>query len=154
MIVLTFDVDPKGRPIIELFVAASVPRITALEALGAAPPSPVMVRALVDTGANRTNVQKSILDRLGLEAVGEELVHTASTAGEPKQVGACAVQLFFAGVPGGRLAADLRVLEAEDLGGLGVEMLLGRDILDWFLLFFNGPEGRFTLAFSPSTSPL
>jgi len=91
MIVLTFDVDSEGRPLIELFVAVSVPRITVLEALGEAPPSPVAVRALVDTGASRTNVQRSVLDRLGLEAVGEELVHTASTAGEPKQVGAYAV---------------------------------------------------------------
>jgi hypothetical protein len=151
MIVLTFDVDPWARPLIELFVAVSVPRITVLEALGEAPPSPVMVRALVDTRASRTNVQKSILDRLGLEAVGEDLVHTASTAGEPKQVGAYAVQLFLAGVPGGQLAADLRVVEAEDLRGLCVEVLLGQDVLSRSLLFFNGPEGRFTVAFSPST---
>jgi len=57
-------------------------------------------------------------------------------------------------VPGGRLAADLRVVEAEDLRGLGVEVLLGQDVLGRFLLFFNGPEGRFTVAFPPSTSPL
>jgi hypothetical protein len=55
--------------------------------------------------------------------------------------------LFFAGVPGGRLDPDLRVVEAEGLGGLGVEVLLGRDVLGRSLLFFSGPEGRFTLAF-------
>jgi len=153
MIVTTFDPDSKGRPLIELFVTASVPRIAALEALGEQPLSPVLVRALVDTGASRTIVEKSVLDRLGLEPVGEEIVHTASTGGTPKRVGAYAVQLFFAGVPGGRLAADLRVVEAEDLGGLGVEILLGRDVLSRLLLFFNGPEGRFTVAFSPSTAP-
>jgi len=46
------------------------------------------------------------------------------------------------------------VVEAEDLRGLGVEVLLGQDVLGRFLLFFNGPEGRFTVAFPPSTSPL
>jgi hypothetical protein len=109
---------------------------------------------LIDTGASRTNVEKSVLNRLGLEPVGDEFVHTASTAGKPKQVGAYAVQLFFAGVPGGQLAADLRVVEAEGLVALGVEVLLGRDVLGGFLLFFNGPEGRFTIAFSPAASPL
>ena len=90
-----------GQPLIELFAAVSVPRITVLEALARgttiAGHGPSI--GWVDTGASRTNVQKSVLDRLGLEAVGEELVHTASTAGEPKQVGAYAVQLFLAGVP-------------------------------------------------------
>jgi hypothetical protein len=150
MIVRTWDADPRGRPVIEPFVAASVPRVAALEASGESPPSPVLVPALVDIGASRTNVQKSILDRLGLEPVAEEWVHTASTGGTPIEVRAYAVQLLLAGVPAGRLAADLRVVEAEDLRALGVELLLGRDVLDHCLQVFNGPERRFTVAFPPT----
>ena len=88
MIVLTLDPDYKGRPVLDLFVSASVPRIAALEALGLTPPTPVEVRALIDTGASRSNVQRSMLNRLGLEPVGEEMVHTASTGGTPKKVDA------------------------------------------------------------------
>jgi predicted aspartyl protease len=150
MIVLTLEADPRGRAIIEVFLTASVPRVAAMEALGERPPSPISVRALVDTGASRTNVQKSVLEQLGLEPIGEESVHTASTAGSPRAMSAYTSQLFLAGVPAGQIATDLRVVEAEDLSALGVEMLLGVDILNRCLLFFNGPEGRFTIAFSPA----
>jgi hypothetical protein len=148
MIVLTLDADHKGRPVIELFVAASAPLTAAMEGLGVTPHPPIGVRALIDRGASCSNVQKSILDQLGLEPVGEMLVSTASTAGTPKAVSAYAVQLFFAGVPGARFDADLRVAAADDLSSLGVDMLLGRDVLGRCLLFFNGPERRSTLAFS------
>lgn len=153
MIVLTLRADHKGRPVIELFVAASAPRTAAMEALGVTPRPPIGVRALIDTGASCSNVQRSVLERLGLEPVGEVLVQTASTAGTPKEVAAYAVQLFFAGVSGARFDADLRVVAADDLSALGVEMLLGRDVLGQCLLFFNGPEGRFTLAFSSAVAP-
>lgn len=153
MIVLTLDADARGRPVIDLFLAPSAPRIAAMEALGLTPTAAVGVRALIDTGASRSNVQRSVLDQLGLEPVGEELVFTASTGRTPKEVYAYTVQIFLAGVPGGRIDADLRVVEAEDFHGLGVEMLLGADVLGRCLLFLNGPEGRFTLAFSPTASP-
>ena len=149
MIVPSFDVDGRGRPVITLFLAAGALRIAALEALGEASPAPVEVRAPVDTGASRTTVQKSVLDRLGLDPVGADSLYTASTGKTPKEVDAYAVQPSFAGVPGGRLDPDLRVVEAEDLGGLGVDVLLGRDGLGLCLLSFNGLEGRFTLAFPP-----
>jgi hypothetical protein len=148
MIVVTLDADDNGRPVIEIFLAASAPRTAAMEESGLTPNPPIGVKALIDTGASCSNVQKAILDRLGLEPVGEALVQTASTGGTPKQVAAYAVQLFLAGVSGGTFDADLRVLAADDLSGLGVEMLLGRDVLGRCLLFCNGPEERFTLAFS------
>jgi hypothetical protein len=108
MIVLTFSADARGRPIIELYLTPSAPRIAAMEALGVTPHAPVGVQALVDTGASCSNVQRSVLHRLGLEPVGEELVHTASTGGTPREVRAYSVHLFFAGVPGGRLDSDPR----------------------------------------------
>jgi hypothetical protein len=106
MIVMTLEADQKGRPIIELYLAASAPRTAALEELGVTPNPPIGVRALIDGGASCSNVQRSVLDQLGLEPVGEELIQTASTGGTPKQVSAYAVQLFFPGVPGARFDAD------------------------------------------------
>jgi hypothetical protein len=150
MIVLSFDADARGRPVIEVYMTASVPRVAAAEALGESSPPPIAIRALVDTGASRTMVQHSALVRLELDPVGVEYVYTASTGATPKEALAFAVQLFLAGVPGGQFAPDLRVLEADDLSGLGVDMLLGREVLGLAVLFLNGPEGRFTLALAPS----
>jgi predicted aspartyl protease len=146
MIVLTADVDAKGRPVLTLFVAASVPRAAVLAAEGASAP-PVEARALIDTGASRTVVERSVLDQLGLDPVDEELIYTASSGATPHVAGVYAVQLFVAGVPQGLIDADLRVAEAENLrAALGVEVLLGQDVLRRCLLIQNGPEGRFTLA--------
>jgi hypothetical protein len=154
MIVLSFDLDQKGRPVVVLFATPSASRIAALEAAGESSPSPIETRALVDTGAGRTFVQASLLRRLDLDSlgVGHLHYHTLDTEGMPKAARLFALQPFFAGVPGGLLTADLEVAEVEDLSGLGVDMLLGRDVLDQCLLFYAGPERRFTLAFG--TSPI
>jgi Aspartyl protease len=149
MIVLSFDADARGRLVFEVYMTASVPRLAAVKAVGETSPAPIAIRALVDTGASRTMVQRSALEKLDLDPVGVEYVHTASTGTTPKEVRAFAVQLFLAGVPGGQFAPDLRVLEADDLSGLGVDMLLGRDVLGHAVLFLNGPEARFTLALAP-----
>jgi predicted aspartyl protease len=149
MIVLNLWADARGRALVDLYVAASAPRSAALESSGKTPPQPVAVRALIDTGATRTNVDRSVLKRLELDPVGPELVHTASTAASPREVDAYAVRLFLPGVLAGLIASDLRVLEAENLSGLGVEVLLGLDVLKKCLLFYNGSAGQLTLAIDP-----
>ena len=149
MIVLSLDLDWKGRPVVDLFATPRASRSAALEAAGETSPRPVDIRALVDTGASRSLVQTSILERLELDSLGTELVNTPTTGSSPKVAHVYAIQLFFAGVPGGLLTPDLQVVEAEDLSGFGVSMLLGRDVLSRCLLIFNGHEGRFTIAFEP-----
>lgn len=109
--------------------------------------SPEEVRVLVDTGASTTFVQKSVLDKLGVSKVGEQHAHTVSTGETPESFDAYTVQLFFPGLPDGVLASGLRVLAAQDLSGLDVDVLLGCDVLTRCLLFYNGPEGDFTIAF-------
>jgi gag-polyprotein putative aspartyl protease len=153
MIILTAEVDAKGRPVLTLFVAASAPRASAPAAEGA-PARPVEARALIDTGASRTVVERSVLRQLDLDPIDEELVHTASSGATPRAAGVYTVQLFVAGAPQGLIDADLRVVEAEDLRvALGVEVLLGQDVLRRCLLIQNGPDGQFTLALPAPHNP-
>ncbi len=70
MIVVTLDVDTRGRPIIELFVAASAPRLAALAVFGETPPSPIPVRALLDTDTSRLIIIANSLCGLCVFAVG------------------------------------------------------------------------------------
>jgi hypothetical protein len=147
MIVLSFDLDASGRPVVELYASVSRPMATAMESAGEMPPRPVVIRALVDTGASRSLVQSSIPRSLELDPVGIDYLNTASTGGTPIACPVYSINLFFAGVPNGTLDSDLRVVEIEDLSGLGVDMLLGRDVLDRCLLVYTGPESRFTLVF-------
>lgn len=144
MPILKRDLDPRGRPTIELYVG----RPSAEADLR--PPCPsILVRALVDTGASTTNIEHGVFDRLGLSPVGQMFVHTASTGRDPILANRYAVDLSLGGEETGILATDLEVFAVEDLSGSGVEALLGRDILGRGLLIFDGLERRFTLAIEP-----
>jgi hypothetical protein len=50
----------------------------------------------------------------------------------------------------GMMAEDLRVTGSPKLASLGVDMILGRDILSRCLLVYEGYSKRFTLAFDRS----
>jgi len=104
---------------------------------------------LVDTGASKTNIVRSVFERLELVPVGHVTVHTASTGLTPLLAEVYAVDISLAGAVTGHLATDLEVVAAEDLSGSGVEALLGRDILGRGLLVYHGLERRFTLAIEP-----
>ena len=149
MKVITSFIDSKGRPVVTLYVSPSEPQIEARQAIGERSPPPVGIVAMVDTGASRSFVQRSVIEQLGVEPVGEDLVYTASSGPEPELLGVYAVQMFFPGMTGGVLDPDLRVIGSDGMVGLGVQALIGRDLLGRCLLFWNGPESQFTLAFSP-----
>jgi hypothetical protein len=153
MITISFDLDSAGRPVIDLFAGPSDPERELLRAAGESPPRPVAIRALVDTGASRSIVQRANLEGLDLDQLGTEWLTTVSSGSTPSEARVFAVQLFFAGVTGGVLAPNLRVVEVENLSGFGVDMLLGRDVLDQCLLVYTGQQRQFTLAFGQQ-SPL
>jgi predicted aspartyl protease len=144
MPILSLDFDHAGRPTLELYVGVS-----AAEAEFRTPCPPVLVRALVDTGASKTNIVRSVLDRLGLSPASQVIAHTASTGLVPLMADVYAVEISLGGAITGLLATDLAVVAAEDLSGSGVQALLGRDILGRGLLVYDGLQRRFTLAIEP-----
>jgi predicted aspartyl protease len=144
---LTIGIDPGGRPIISLYVSAGAAEAAFRREEGYAVEPPIAVLALIDTGAGTSLIEESILKELGLEPVGDITLHTASTGVAPVVSDMYAVELSLAGETMGLLATDLQVVAAKDLGGLSVEVLLGRDILKRCLLVYNGHAGLFTLAF-------
>jgi predicted aspartyl protease len=144
MPILSLQFDHAGRPTLELYVG-----VFAAEAEFRKSHPPVQVRALVDTGASRTNIVQSVFERLELLPVGHITVHTASTGLTPLLADTYAVDISLAGAITGLLATDLEVVAAEDLSGSGVEALLGRDILGRGLLVYDGLARRFTLATEP-----
>lgn len=144
MPILSLRLDHAGRPTVELYVGLS-----AAEAEFRPPCPAVPVRALVDTGAGKTNIVQWVLDRLGVSPVGQVLVHTASTGPAPVLADLYAVEISLGGETTGLLATDLEVVAAKDLSGSGVEALLGRDVLGRGLLVYDGLEERFTLAIEP-----
>jgi hypothetical protein len=149
---VTLRLDYAGRPTIELYVGICAAAREVLEAPGAAPP-PVRVRALVDTGASMSVVELRHLEVLGAEPSGTIGLHSSTTGGDPVPARVYAASLALAGDVTGVLAEDLEVLAVEDLGGFGVQALLGRDVLNLCHLHYDGPHREFGLTFPPFEQP-
>ena len=144
---LTLGTDHSGKPVIELYVGVGLAKSASLRESGQSIPVPRSLRALVDTGASRTVIEEEQLRRLELSPLADEDVHTASTGGAPVKLNVYAVELSLAEAVAGTLARNLPVLAAADLSGLGVQVLLGRDVLGRVHFHYNGPGHEFSLEF-------
>jgi hypothetical protein len=97
------------------------------------------VEALPDTGAAITVVANDLANRVGLFGEGIASVATPSNAEIE-----CQQYVARIGLADDR-AIDLRVVSMP-MHDLGVELLLGRDVLARCLLVYQGHDDSFTLA--------
>lgn len=109
-------------------------------------PSPRAGFALIDTGATRSGVDKSVITQLGVQPVG--LAKTLTAGGEVEQ------NLFPAHFrfPGENIDIDFSSvlgvnLKGQEVNGQPIIVLLGRDVLSKFLFVYNGPGGFFSISY-------
>lgn len=130
-------------------VQVEVPTVLAneLDRTGKPLPSPVSGHGLIDTGASITVVDLTVIQKLRLEPIG----NTDVGFGAKKQAETYAVRVVF---PGTALVPfDFEEVVGWDLasatwakGQIETIVVLGRDILKKFVVVYNGPQGRVTLA--------
>ena len=110
-------------------------------------PAPIAGWALIDTGATITAIDTSVLDELGVPAVG---VARVGTAGGPVQQNVFPARLSFTGTDLQDLAFNKAVgCDLSEFVAPGDErliVLLGRDLLQYFVLVYNGPGGIITIS--------
>jgi hypothetical protein len=103
---------------------------------------------LVDIGASHTVVYHKLIAPLGLSPTGSVMVHTPSTAGNAVPMYQYDLLIFIPGngkTPGWYMEAV--PVTSSSFEGQGIDGLIGRDIIDRGLLFYNGQIGHFTLAY-------
>ena len=110
-------------------------------------PNRQLIRALIDTGADCTVVDHSIIRVLGLQPEGCMLVHSPSASAIPRvahrfplALGIWLEREFF------EPPVQLSAIES-DFAGLPFQALLGRDIVNLAKMVYDGPSGTFTLTF-------
>jgi hypothetical protein len=136
-----------GGPLVDVLMGVSVPRQHALTKAKLPVPAPLIVRALIDTGASCTVVDCSILKALGVVSTGVIPIHTPSTkSGQPHLANQFDVSLIFSHPKLNWQFPAIPVLDS-DLAHQGITALLGRDILKECLLNYDGVGGAFSLAF-------
>lgn len=106
-------------------------------------PAPQVGIAIIDTGASITCVDDAVLQGLGLTASNTVPVATPSATSVDQPVYACVIS--FPGTPIGPLPFSTVI--GSQLAGLGCIALIGRDVLQFCQLVYNGPEGFWTIAF-------
>ena len=110
-------------------------------------PSPVVGRALIDTGATDSCIDPAVTAELGLEPRARTRVHTASTADEPHRVTLVDMSIFLLPEQGDPLALPaIPAMEIKILQSQGIHALIGQDVLARCVLVHDGPQQRFTLS--------
>ena len=143
---LSLRLSPSG-PLIDFYVAVSVPLSDALKKAGQPVPPPIMVRGLIDTGASCTSIDPAILKQLGITAKSQVPVHTPSTkSGQPHMANQYDICIIL---PHQKMSWQFNavpILESE-LSHQGIQALIGRDILANCLFTYDGAAQIFCLAF-------
>jgi hypothetical protein len=137
-------------PVVPVLIEIPSALADRLQQSGQTIPSPASGLALVDTGASVSAVDAGCIQQLGVQPVG---IVTVGTAAGPQQ------QMLYPGrfsFPGTNLPSiDFSSLLGADLAAQGVDgprggplvALLGRDLLEHFVLVYNGLQGLSTLAY-------
>ena len=111
-------------------------------------PSPLRVRALIDTGASHTFADPAVVSVLRLDPVGSAQARTATTdeSGVPMQIYELTLGIYSGDTPT-PIGAPAQKVVAANLASRGFHMILGRDLLSECLLIYNGGAQILTLAY-------
>lgn len=140
--------SPRG-PVVQAAIMVSHARRQALTEAGQPIPDPQRILALLDTGASISAVDPSVLLALGLSPTGESEIHTPSTNGTPAKADTYDVSVaILAGRTGDlHFISDTIRVTSSGLAGLGLQALIGTDILNKCIFTYNGSDSCFTLAY-------
>lgn len=143
---LTLPITPAG-PLLEFICSVSKPRAEALIKAGLPVPNPVTVRGLIDTGASITGIDPAVLKSLGAVSTGTVPLHTPSTkSAAPHIANQFDVSIHFVHPMITRTWHAVPVVESE-LAHQGIQALIGRDILAFCLMTYDGQAGTFCIGF-------
>jgi hypothetical protein len=144
MPIVTCGITEYG-PVAEVAVAVSTSGVAALVERGRTAPTPVRGRGLFDTGSTYSFIDQAVATRLDLALTGYTAISTVTPGSTDHFMGLYDAALSVLG-HGATVEFTLVRVVVCDLSALHVDVLIGRDILDQCLLYYNGPAGLCTLA--------
>ena len=129
-------------PILQVAVGVSAPIAKILTEQKQTIPKPVLVIALIDTGASKTVIQDGIAKQLSLTARGVAQINTPSC--NSYQCETYDISLSFVGF---NVSIPLISVIEAPLSGQNISCLIGRDILKSGVFIYQGFTNSFTLSF-------
>lgn len=129
-----------GGVAMDLLVGVDAITAQTLQGAGSLP-SPIRVKALLDTGCTITSIDNALVAALNLKVRGYNPIHTANgtiTASQHQ------VSLAF---PGTALTGrSTHTVQAANLTGQAFQVLIGRDLMATWTITYNGPAGFVSIA--------
>jgi hypothetical protein len=129
--------------VLDVFVGVSIYRQAALRRADFNVPQPVLARALLDSGASCSAVDPAIIRQLAVPPTGRTSILTPSTGAFAHECDQYDIAIAVLSPHNVRFTVP--AVEVA-LTSTGVDVLLGRDVLDQCLFVYNGPTGAFSLA--------
>lgn len=130
----------KDGPLIEIhfFIPSDLER--QYKEQGKTIPAPVIVKAMIDTGASHCVIQEGIPKKLGLNPVGSTKISTPSCNGKY-----CYRYFLRMAIPAHQLVYE-GPFTAVPLQGQNIECLVGRDVLKHGILIYIGYANMITFS--------
>ena len=122
-------------------------RVSSLKAAGLPFPQPQTIRALIDTGASCSVLDRTVSNALSLAPTSTILVHTPSSGSNYAVRDVLDVSLTIGASKPDPATFTLGVI-ASDLASEGFLALIGWDVLSQCVLTCDGPVGLFSLSFT------
>lgn len=124
-------------PLLTVHVGVSQARQDALKAAGLPIPAPILCRLLIDTGADGTNICRSVVSQLDLTPTSSIDVLTPSTGNSPVEMPMydVLIQIPFGGIT---MTHNAVPVICSEFSAQGIQGLLGRDLLQHGVLVYNG----------------
>jgi predicted aspartyl protease len=111
-------------------------------------PQPIRIRGLIDTGASCSAIDPAVSQALGLVSTGTVDICTPSTSAANHACDQYDVLIaIYMDPPDVHIASVTIPVISAPLAHMGIQALIGRDILDQALLIYNGKSQQITLAF-------
>ncbi len=142
---LSGSLTPQGA-MIDVKLMQSPRRVAAKKRANQPFAQPVIVRALIDTGAGCSALDRNVITQLDLSHHGVAWIHTPSTGLSLAARNTYDVFLILGEGSPNPLTMTIPVVES-DFASEGFYVLIGRDVLARCVLTYNGPQSLFELRF-------
>lgn len=104
-------------------------------------PSPISIKAQIDTGASHCVIRDGIPQKLGLKPIGQTFINTPSHQNHP-----CYQYFMRLQIPYNNTIIPYEaIFTAAPLIGQNIDCLIGRDLLSQTILIYIGYTNQFTL---------
>lgn len=131
-------------PMVDVKLMLTAQRVAALKRAGRPFPQPMTVRALIDTGASCSAIDRNLARGLDLQPSGIVPIHTPSTGSAYEERLQYDVSMVLGEDQDNPLVVTMPVIES-DFASEGFLALVGRNVLDLCVLVYDGPARTFTL---------